>query len=112
MAAKNCSMEEIGKAYGVDVTRRTLQRRYVAVVEKGRAKGKISLKRKMFKLAMQGNVTMCIWLSKNMLGYSDKVENLNTDKTFLVKDLDGKPQMSLVDESDFYQKNVKKEDLK
>jgi len=28
----------------------------------------------MFDTAMDGNVTMMIWLSKQMLGYSDKVE--------------------------------------
>lgn len=28
----------------------------------------------MFEAAMAGNVTLLIWLSKNMLGYTDKVD--------------------------------------
>lgn len=73
LAAINCSMEEI--AHAVKLNRRTLQRRYAAVIEKGRSTGKTSLKRKMWETAMNGNITMMIWLSKQMLGYADKVEN-------------------------------------
>lgn len=82
LAAINCSVAEIGAVVGLD--RRTLQRRYAALIEKGRETGKSSLKRKMWKIAMDNeNVTMCIWLSKQMLGYTDKVEqkqhvNVNT----------------------------------
>ena len=35
---------------------------------------KIALKRKMIEKALQGDNTMLIWLSKQMLGYTDKVE--------------------------------------
>lgn len=38
------------------------------------APGKVSLRRKMFELALGGNVTMCIWLSKQHIGMTDKVE--------------------------------------
>lgn len=73
LAAINCSVAEIASVVGVD--RRTIQRRYAALIEKGRDTGKTSLKRKMWKIAMDNeNVTMCIWLSKQMLGYTDKVE--------------------------------------
>lgn len=72
LAAINCSMAEIAAVVGVD--RKTLQRNFVAVIEKGRERGKSSLKRKMWEIAMNGNVTMCIWMSKQMLGYTDKVE--------------------------------------
>ncbi len=34
--------------------------------------GKAALRRKMFDLAEEGNVTLLIWLSKNYLGMSDK----------------------------------------
>ena len=33
------------------------------------------LRAKQFEVAMQGNVSMLIWLGKNMLGQTDKVEN-------------------------------------
>jgi hypothetical protein len=72
LAAINCSLAEIGAVVGCDVS--TLTRRYASVIEKGREHGKSSLKKKMYEIAMGGNVTMCIWLSKQMLGYTDKIE--------------------------------------
>lgn len=71
LAALNCSMEEIGHFVGCSVD--TLERRFAEAIKEGRSHGKISLKRKMFDTAMAGNVSMMIWLSKNLLGYSDKV---------------------------------------
>lgn len=85
LAAINCSVAEIGAV--LDCDRRTLQRRFAAAIEKGREVGKSSLKRKMWEHAMGGNTTMMIWLSKQMLGYSDKVEqtNLGDDQVKKIK---------------------------
>lgn len=44
------------------------------VFEDGKANGRISLRRKQFELAMKGDRTMLVWLGKNMLGQSDKVD--------------------------------------
>lgn len=72
LAGINCTVAEIAAVVKCD--KRTLERRFAANIEKGREHGKSSLKRKMWDIAMGGNVTMCIWLSKQMLGYTDKVE--------------------------------------
>lgn len=72
LAALNCSTEEIAEWFSVD--KRTIERRFMPHLIKGRANGRISLKRKMFEMAMGGNSTLCIWLSKQMLGYTEKVE--------------------------------------
>lgn len=40
--------------------------------------GKSSLRRRQWKSAMDGNVTMQIWLGKQMLGQSDKTQNTVT----------------------------------
>ena len=40
--------------------------------EQKRVPGKISLRRKQFQIAMDGNVTMLIWLGKQYLGQADK----------------------------------------
>ena len=72
LAAINCSVDEISAVIGID--RRTIQRRYAAALQTGRERGKASLKRMMWKAAVGGNITMMIWLSKQMLGYTDKVE--------------------------------------
>lgn len=36
--------------------------------------GKISLRRKQFEVAMSGNPTMLIWLGRNILNQTDKIE--------------------------------------
>lgn len=72
LAAINCSYKEIASVVGCNES--TLTRRFAQVIEKGRDVGKSSLKRKMWEIAMGGNVSMCIWLSKQMLGYRDKNE--------------------------------------
>lgn len=75
LAAINCSVEEIAHFFSVDP--RTIQRRFAVALKKGRSTGKMSLKRRMWETAMSNNkgaVTMQIWLSKQMLGYADKVD--------------------------------------
>jgi len=42
--------------------------------EQKRGKGKVSLRRRQYKLAMDGNATMLIWLGKQYLKQSDKNE--------------------------------------
>ena len=41
------------------------------------APGKMSLRRKLFEMAQNGNMTALIWLSKNHLGMADKIEQKN-----------------------------------
>lgn len=69
LAAIGCSMAEIGAVLSCSPD--TLQRRFAAVIEKGREHGKASLKRKQYEVAMSGNVSMLIWLGKIKLGQVD-----------------------------------------
>lgn len=46
-----------------------------------KTKGNDTLREKMYEVAMNGNVTMLIWLSKNWLGFSDKVTQEEKDVT-------------------------------
>lgn len=43
-------------------------------LEKGKAEGKSSLRRKQYEVAMKGNSSMLIWLGKQWLNQTDKVE--------------------------------------
>jgi hypothetical protein len=83
LAMINCSYAEIAAVLDCDES--TLTRRFAQVIKKGRESGKMSLKRAMWKKAVtEGNVVMQIWLSKQMLGYTDKqtiVED-NTKETY------------------------------
>lgn len=44
-----------------------------------RGRGRISLRRQQFEVAMKGNVGMLIWLGKNYLDQTDKMETSNKE---------------------------------
>jgi len=70
LARLSASHAEIGAVLGCSAD--TLERRFAAAIKEGRESGKMSLRRKQFKLAMEGNVTMLIWLGKQYLDQRDK----------------------------------------
>jgi len=72
MASVGCTVEEIALVLGCN--KRTLERRFVAVLEKGRARLKTGLRHKQVQLAMAGDKTMLVWLGKQLLGQKDRTE--------------------------------------
>jgi transcriptional regulator with XRE-family HTH domain len=76
LARIGCTVAEIAAALGV--SKDTLERNYAAPIEKGREHAKISLRRMQFKSAEAGNVTMQIWLGKQLLGQKDHTVQENT----------------------------------
>ncbi|MDI6756426.1 MAG: hypothetical protein QME32_00220 [Endomicrobiia bacterium] len=65
-----------------DYTLQAIQERdpsILEIIKKGRAEGRSSLRRKQFKAAMDGNITMLIWLGKQYLGQTDKQEFANSE---------------------------------
>jgi hypothetical protein len=72
LAAINCSYAEMAAV--LDCDEKTLSNRFSQAIKKGRETGKMSLKRKQYEVAMGGNVTMLIWLGKQMLGQSDRTQ--------------------------------------
>jgi hypothetical protein len=73
-----CTDEEVAAFMGVSV--RTIERRkkrqnFQEVVDRAKAKGRVSIRRHLFRLAASGNVAAAIFLSKNLLGYKDYVAN-------------------------------------
>jgi hypothetical protein len=74
LASIQATDEEIADFF--DVTRRTLTRKkqqpeFRRALERGKAKGRIALRRRLFQLAQAGNVAAAIFLGKNLLGYRD-----------------------------------------
>lgn len=67
-----CTTEELAFFFGV--SRDTLERRYAALIAKGRATAKIRLRKIQFDIAKKGSAIMAIFLGKQMLGQTDKVE--------------------------------------
>ncbi len=77
LAGLQCTDEEIAAVLGVSTD--TIGRRkqeedssFAEVYKRGKEKGKASLRRYQFEAAKKGNVTMMIWLGKQLLGQKDK----------------------------------------
>lgn len=83
LSALNCTLQEVAAFFGVSESsvdhRFTQEPELKAAWEKGRATGKLSLRRKQTELANGGNVTMLIWLGKQLLGQRDKAEVTGED---------------------------------
>jgi len=75
LAGLMCTVEEIAAWFDVDKS--TISRRFTTEIAKGREIGKISLRRSQFQAVRKGNVTMMIWLGKQYLNQSEKVEVSN-----------------------------------
>jgi len=88
LAEINCTVEEIASVMRCD--KRTLERRYAASIKRGREQGRSSLRRMMWGKCKEGNVTMMIWLSKQILGYTDKMDTkLDIPKPFIIEKSNG-----------------------
>jgi hypothetical protein len=73
-----CTDQEIASILGVST--RTIERRrkvqiFREAMERGKAKGRVSVRRNLFRLAGSGNLGANIFLAKNLLGYKDVVSN-------------------------------------
>jgi hypothetical protein len=78
LSAMQCTDEEIAAWFGA--TTRTIERRrkdpaFAEVMERGKAKGRISVRRAQLKLLEAGNATMGVWLGKNILGQVDEIRH-------------------------------------
>jgi len=72
LAVIHCTNVEIAAVVGCGEA--TIRRRFGELVAKGREQGKMILRRKQYEAAMGGNITMMIWLGKQILRQSDKAE--------------------------------------
>lgn len=81
----HCTLTEIASWFtcSEDTIERAVLRHYqqpfAEIYRQKQSLGKISLRRKMFEMAMSGSVPLLIWMSKNTLGYADRVENKLVD---------------------------------
>jgi hypothetical protein len=94
LCALQCTEEEICNWFGVtDKTlcswcKRTYKKTFSEIFKEKRSKGKVSLRRTQFKLA-QKSPAMAIFLGKQYLGQTDKVEQVNTDNDNVLKFIEG-----------------------
>lgn len=87
LCVMQCSLIEIASWFecSPDTIERSVLRekkiKFADYFEQKRGKGKIALRRKMFDMAQNGNVTLLIWLSKQYLDMKDKVDQNITQTT-------------------------------
>lgn len=77
LATIHCTMNEMVDIMGV--SKDTLKNNFSHIIDKGKADGKMRLRRKQVEVAMSGNHTMLIWLGKQLLSQSENP--MNTDDT-------------------------------
>lgn len=86
-----CTGEEIAHMLEIDYD--TLNRKlkletgkcFTEYYDEKRAGGKCSLRRRQFLAAQDGNTTMLIWLGKQYLGQSDKLESKNENTEIVLR---------------------------
>jgi hypothetical protein len=74
LCSLQCTDEEIGAWFGVStrtIESRRKQPEFSEVMNRGKAKGRISVRRAQMKLLEAGNGTMGVWLGKQLLGQRD-----------------------------------------
>jgi len=76
LCALQCTDVEIAAWFQVSL--RTIEKRrrlpkFADAMQRGRAKGRISVRRYQMKLLETGNATMAVWLGKQLLGQRDLI---------------------------------------
>ena len=72
LASNGCTNKEIADFFGCSAD--LLEKSYSEFLRKGKVDVKIRLRQLQWASAENGNVTMQIFLGKNMLGQQDKIE--------------------------------------
>jgi hypothetical protein len=102
LCAMQCTDEEIAAWFGVD--RKTIEHRrkvprFAQIMDRGKAKGRISVRRMQMKLLEQGNATMGVWLGKQLLGQRDQFyHDINGSQIHIVYPLAQRPEQPAVEE--------------
>lgn len=85
----NCTLQEIAAYF--NCSERTIKNRmaddedFRAIVENGRANGRLSVRREQFRIMEGGNASMAIWLGKQLLGQRDNQEVINEHKPITIE---------------------------
>jgi hypothetical protein len=78
LCSMQCTDEEIAAFFGVSsrtIERRRKVERFREIMDNAKAKGRISVRRNLFRLSANGNIAASIFLAKNLLGYRDVVNS-------------------------------------
>ena len=106
LCGMQCTDDEIAAFFNISprtIARRRRSKKFADIMDRARAKGRVSVRRNLFKLASNGNIAAAIFLSKNLLGYRDVV---NTEHTGLAGgpiQIEAKPDYSQLSDEELKQ---------
>ena len=78
LAKLGCTNKEIGDFFGCSPD--LLEKSYSEFLTKGRAEQKMRLRQLQWRACENGNVSMLIFLGKNMLGQQDRIEETQLEE--------------------------------
>ena len=78
LATLGCTNKEMGDFFGCSAA--LLEKSYSEFLTKGRAEQKMRLRQLQWKACENGNVSMLIFLGKNMLGQQDRIEETQLEE--------------------------------
>lgn len=90
LCSLQCSQEEIAGWFNCSIdtiearVKETHGMTFPEYFAQKRSGGKISLRRKQYEAAMSGNTALLIWLGKQYLGQSEKIESSIDQKTIQI----------------------------
>ena len=78
LATLGCTNKEMADFFGCSAD--LLEKSYSEFLTKGRAEQKMRLRQLQWRACENGNVSMLIFLGKNMLGQQDRIEETELDE--------------------------------
>jgi hypothetical protein len=76
LCSLDCTDQELADWFGVStrtIETRKKRREFAEAMQRGRSKGRISVRRAQMKMLETGNGTMGVWLGKQILGQRDRI---------------------------------------
>jgi hypothetical protein len=106
LCGMQCTDEEIAAFFNVST--RTIERRrkvkqFGEVMERAKAKGRVSVRRSLFRLAAAGYIAAAIFLAKNLLGYRDVIANEHSGPDGAAIPISTKPDFSQLSDDELRQ---------
>src|SRR5271163_2140162 len=106
LCGMQCTDEEIAAFFGVStrtIERRRKEKQFGEIMGSAKAKGRISVRRHLFRLAAAGNVAAAIFLAKNLIGYRDVVSNEHSGPNGTPIPIATNPDLSQLDDEELRQ---------
>jgi hypothetical protein len=106
LCTMQCTDEEIAAWFSVSIrtiVRRRRNAKFSAIMDQAKAKGRVSVRRNLHRLANNGNIAAAIFLAKNLLGYRDVVANEHSGPGGSAIEIAAKPDLSQLSDEELLQ---------